>query len=137
MAELPSSLPDIVADDEDVARFLTLSGQYNSTGAKHSAFLPNPKDRERSVFRHSSEPREGLWQLAREHVIRDGQHLLGAALVRAGRVRSLRLEILAIEPPPRHAAIVCWPWPEDPELRKAQQKELALVLAQHSQLVLV
>ena len=43
----------------------------------------------------------------------------------------------ASEPPPRHAAVVGWPWLEDPELQKAQQKERALVLAQASELQLV
>lgn len=67
---LPSGLPEHVADDEDLARFLTSSGHYK---------------------------------------------------VRAG------------EPPPRHADIVGWPWSkEDPDFGKAQQKELAALIAQRA-----
>lgn len=137
MATLPSGLPEVVADDEDLARFLTSSGQFNSTMAKPAVFLPNPKDRERSMFRHGAQPREDLWRIAREHVVKDGQTLCGAAVVKARRAREVLLDVLAVEPPPRHAAIVGWPWPDDPDLRKAQQKERAAFLAQHSELLLV
>ncbi len=44
MATLPSGLSDIVADEEDLARFLTQSSQFSSTMAKAAAFLPGPKD---------------------------------------------------------------------------------------------
>ena len=37
MATLPSGLPDVVADDEDIARFLTQSNQFNTTMAKPAA----------------------------------------------------------------------------------------------------
>jgi hypothetical protein len=57
--------------------------------------------------------------------------------VKAGRAREVALEVVASEPPPRHAAIVGWPWPDDPDLRRAQQLEKAAVLSQHSQLMLV
>ena len=137
MRSLPSGLPEAVGDDEDLARFLTFSSQYTSLMAKPAAFLPNPKDRERSVFRHGREPREGLWQVARDHVIRDGHRLHGAALVKARDVREALLDVRATEPPPRHASIIGWPWLDDLELQKAQQKERAARLAQVSELLLV
>jgi hypothetical protein len=37
--------------------------------------------------------------------------------------------------PPRHANIVAWPTNADPELQKAQQKEIALAIASQSTLV--
>ena len=63
MDVLPSGLPEAIADDEDLARFLTSSGHLSASmgTAKSAAFLPSPKDRETSVFRHGSEPRFGLW----------------------------------------------------------------------------
>lgn len=137
MGTLPSGLPDVVDDDEDLARFLTFLSQFNLKMAKPAVFLPNPKDRERSVFRHGSEPREGLWEVAREHVVKQGQTLHGAALVKARHVREALLDVLASEPPPRHAGIVGWPWLDDPGMQKAQQLERAAFLAQRSGLVLV
>ena len=41
-----------------------------------------------------------------------------------------RLEVMADEPPPRHAAIRSWPWIEnDPDLQKTKQKERAILIA--------
>jgi len=126
---LPSGLEAGIGDAEDLARFLTSSGHFNATMAKPAAFLPNPKDQETSVFRHGKEPSEALWQLGAEYAARD-RTLHGAAVFAAGVVRSVGLAIESDEPPDRHAAIRNWPWnSEDPALQKAQQKELAAVLA--------
>lgn len=134
MATLPSGLSDIVADEEDLARFLTLSSQFSASMAKPAAFLPSPKDRETSVSRHGSMPREGLWSIGLLAV--GERNLYGAALVKARAVRAAQLTVLADEPPPRHAVIRGWPWDEaDPELQKAQQKEIAILIA--SQAVLL
>jgi len=134
MATLPSGLSDIVADEEDLARFLTQSSQFNAFMAKPAAFLPNPKDRETSVSRHGSEPREGLWAIG--FAAAAGRNLHGAAIVKAIVIRATQLEVLADEPPPRHAVIRGWPWDEiDPELQKAKQKEIAAIIA--SQAVLL
>lgn len=132
MGTLPSGLADLVADEEDLARFLTSSSQSNASGLKHSALLPSPAERETSVFRHGTEPRAQLWQLGADHVA-GGRNLHGVAVFQARHVRAARLEVEASEPPPRHASIVGWPWPEDdPDLRRAKHKELALQIAQHA-----
>ena len=56
--------------------------------------------------------------------------LHGAAIVKAHDVRAAQLDVIAAEPPPRHAAIGGWPWlDDDPELQKAQQKERAALVA--------
>jgi hypothetical protein len=136
MAALPSGLPESVGDDEDLARFVFSSSQYNALMAKPAAFLPNPKDRETSVFRHGREPREVLWQIGREHATRE-RTLHGAAVVTAHSVRTALLDVIASEPPARHAAIVGWPWHDDPDMQKAQQKERAILLAQVAVLLLV
>lgn len=135
MSALPSGLPESVGDEEDLARFLFSSSQYTSAMAKPAAFLPNPKDRETSVFRQGRELREQIWRIGRAHA--PGERTLhGAAVLTAHCVRSALLDVRASEPPPRHAAIVGWPWHEDQELRKAQQKECALLLAQSAELLL-
>jgi hypothetical protein len=56
--------------------------------------------------------------------------LYGAAIVKAGVVRAVRLDVLSDEPPLRHAVIKDWPWiGNDPEAIKAEQKRLAALLA--------
>ena len=126
---LASGLPELVAHDEDLARFLTSSSQFNAQGPKPLAFLPSANHRETSVFRHGSEPRDALWAIGEEHVAKT-RTLHGAAIVTAGDVRAAQLEVIAAEPPPRHAAITGWPrLVDDPELQKAQQKERALKVA--------
>jgi hypothetical protein len=129
MATLPSGLEEIIADDEDLARYLTASSQFNAIMVKPAAFLPNPKDRETSVFRHGSEPRGRLWAIGIEHAA-GGRNLHGAAICKARHVREAQLEVVAEEPPPRHAVIRGWPFSEaDPELQKAKQKALATLIA--------
>jgi hypothetical protein len=126
---LASGLPDIVADDEDLARFLTSSGQFNAQMAKPAAFLPSTSNRETSVFRHGSEPREMLWAIGDKHVA-GTRTLHGAAIVKSCDVRAALLQVTAAEPSPRHAALTGWPWlDDDPELQKAQQKERAVLVA--------
>lgn len=133
---LASGLADVVADEEDLARFLTSSSQYRADTAKPAAFLPNPRDLETSVFRHGAQPVDALWQLGRQLALGD-RSLHGAAIVTARRVREVELDVVATEPPPRHAAIVRWPWlADDPDLQRAQHKELAARLCQQARLVL-
>lgn len=135
MPILPSGLSDIVADEEDLARFLTQSSQFISRMPKPAAFLPSQKDHETSVSRHGSEPRESLWSLGKEAA--GERNLYGAAIFKAAVVRAIQLEVFAAEPPPRHAVIRGWPWNEsDPESEKARRKEFALRIASKAVLVL-
>ena len=132
---LPSGLAEIVADEEDLARFLTSSSLFNAVMVKAAAFLPNPKNGETSVFRHGSLPREPLWQIAREHVGAN-RTVHGAAIVKVKHVRAAVLEVVAQEPPPRHANIVNWPSSQaDPDMAKAERIERAAQIAQHAELV--
>lgn len=131
---LPSGLADLVADDEDLARFLTSSGQSSSQVVKPSALLPHPRDRETSVFRHGPEPREsllGLWHAE----VASGRNLHAVAVFKARHVRAADLDVVATEPPPRHASIIGWPWLADPDLQKAQQKERALLIVRQAELL--
>ena len=135
MATLPSGLPDHIADEEDLARFITSSSQFKGLVAKHSAFLPNPKDGKKSVFRHGSEPRESLRQIGREQ-LGGVVSMHGAAICKAKHVRAAQLEVVAEEPPPRHADIVGWPWnADDPEMGRGERKEQAMLIAQHAEFV--
>jgi len=128
---LPSGLPDLVADGKDLARFLPSSSQFNTKGAKPSAFLPAPKSGETSVFRHGAEPAAELWQIGDKYLAK----VRGAAIVKSSDVRAVGLSVTADEPPPRHAAIRDWPLDNDPELQKAKQKERAALVASKATLV--
>jgi hypothetical protein len=133
---LPSGLPEHVADGEDLARFLTSSGHYNATAVKPAAFMPSPKNGETSVFRHGAEPLEELKSIAQAEVGAD-RRIHGAAIVKASVVREAQLEICSKEPPARHADIIGWPWSkDDPDFGKAEQKQLAAVIAQKANLPL-
>lgn len=102
---------------------------------KPAAFLPNPRDGETSVFRHGSEPRDDLWQIAGHYTVGD-RTLHGAAIVKTRHIRAANLDVAASEPPARHANIVGWPWSaSDPDLGKAERKERAALIAQHADLV--
>lgn len=134
MAALPSGLPDFVADEEDLARFLTQSNQFNALMAKPAAFLPYPKYRNTSVFRCGNAPERlrVIWQ----NTTNGQRPLKAAAIGKAKGIRTARLEVIAAEPPDAHANIEGWPWLEnDPELQKAKQLEMAGEIAQNTELV--
>jgi len=132
---LPSGLSDIVENEEDLVRFLTSDRQYSAVMIRPSAVEPNPRDRATSVFRHGRHPAESLWDIGINQVA-GGRTLHGAAIFKAKHVRAALLEVLAQEPPPRHANITGWPWPEDdPEMGKAERKERAALIARHAELV--
>lgn len=129
---LPSGLPEQVADAEDVARFLTSSGHFNASAVRPSAFMPNPRNGETSVFRHGAKPRADLIAIG-EREVGGTRPVHGAALIKAGLIRKISLELRAGEPPPLHADIIGWPWTcDDPEFGKAEQKLLAAQLAQEA-----
>lgn len=128
---LESGLPHEIAPEEDLVRFL-FSGDYNSVSVKPRAFQPTERERVTSVFRHGKEPLEDLWALGDEAVKDriDGKEVKAAAFFKASVIDETDFELVAKEPPPRHAEIGGWNWPEpgDPE-HKAKLIEQALVIA--------
>jgi hypothetical protein len=127
---LESGLPEVVSDHESIARFIFSNGQYNSQGAKPLAFMPEPEARETSVCRHSGEPQHELWDWSEKH---SGRKIYGVAFIIAHKIRGVGLDVVADEPPPKHAAIRKWPWTQpDADLRRAEHKEIAAVLASES-----
>ena len=132
---LPSGLPEHVADEEPVARFLTSDSQFNSKGAKPSAFMPGPKDSKTSVFRQGADPAHLLWEMG-DHEIGTERRIRAAAMLTAAAVRQATLEVESQEPPPKHANISGWPNAvNDSVSTKAQCKEFALLLSQAAVLV--
>lgn len=141
MSMLPSGLPRHVSDAEDLSRFLTSSNDFvESKGiVKPRAFLPNPKNLETSVFRHSAQPADRLWEIAAAEIPPE-RTVYGAGIVKAEIVRKADLEVMADENPPngpRHANIVGWPeLPNDPEEQKNIWKDRANVIASEAVLIL-
>jgi len=136
MATLPSGLPDVVADGEDLARFLTSASQFNAKGAKPSAYLPSEVHRNTSVFRHGEQPKAELLDIWIQNS-QPGRNLHAIAICKARDVRAANLKVASEEPPPRHANIEGWPWNgADPEMAKAARKELAAVIAQSAEVIL-
>lgn len=129
---LPSGLPEQVANEEDVARFLTSSGHSNASAVRPAAFMPNPRNGETSVFRHGAEPLADLIEISGREV-GGTRPVHGAAIIKARAIRKTSLELRAGEPPPLHADLIGWPWKlEDPEFGKAEQKLIAAQLAQEA-----
>lgn len=124
---LPSGLPEAIAPEEDLARFIVQSRHFSIDRVKPAAFLPSPNDQETSVSRHGSEPRTNLWALGRTAA--GNRSLYGAAILKARSVRDHHLDVESDEPPPRHAIICGWPHSDDPEIRKAKCMNLAQGLA--------
>lgn len=129
MSTLPSGLPDFVEDSEPLAGFLFSSNSFSREVVKPSAFLPNPRDGERSVFRHGAAPLTALWEIG-DSLVREQRNLHGVAIIKAGDVRVAALSAVASEPPLRHGAIRNWAInPNDPDLQKSRQKQQAMELA--------
>ena len=134
MGRLLSGLPEHIGDDEDLARFLTQSNQFNSSRVKPSAFLPSPRHRNTSVFRMGDEP--ALLRRTWNQNNPGGRPLKGAAICRARHVRVAGLDVVASEPPAAHANVEGWPWLEDdPDLQKARQLECANQIAAEATVV--
>ena len=135
METLPSGLPERVADEEDTRALPHIIQPVQFSDGQTVCVFTGAKKPETSVFRHGSEPRENLWAIGNTHAAQ-GRNIHGAAIIKARDVRMIQLEAIAEEPPPKHAAIRNWPWIEnDPELQKAQQKELANLLASKADLL--
>lgn len=132
---LPSGLPEAVADEEDIARFLTSSRQFNATMAKPGAFMPITNGRtEASVSRHGRVPEDRLWVLGM--VAAGDRNLHGAAILKAQAVRRAGLEVRSDEPPIRHGAITGWTEDRhDAVMAKARWMEAAALLASSAELV--
>jgi hypothetical protein len=96
--------------------------------------LPNPKNGETSVFRQAGNDDSRLWEIGKEHITGE-RNLHGIATIIAHQIRAVLLDVVAKEPPARHANIIDWPCDPDPEMQKAKQRDLANQIAQHAGLM--
>jgi hypothetical protein len=137
MPQLPSGLPEEIAADEDIARFLHESNKFSvaMAMARPAAFLPS-KERETSVSRHGEEPADVLLALGKEAAAAANRKLYGAAIFKPNAVNEAQLTIREAEPPDRHAVIIGWPTNADPRMEKAKCLEHAAVFASKADLIL-
>jgi len=105
-------------------------------GVKQAAFMPANHSVETSVFRIKAQELS-IQEAWTRSDISHGK-LYGAAHLMASEIRELGLQVLASEPPQRHAVIVNWPSNLlDSDDEKSQRKELALKLASRATLLLL
>ncbi len=131
---LSSGLSSIPAPDETLSRALFSDNEFNTSGPKHSAFMP-AKNNETSVFRQCDADL-GLLQATCEAIAKDrGKAVKRVAVTTVGNVSQAGLVVAPVEPPPRHANIVGWPVSADPEREKADRKRIAMVIANGARLV--
>jgi hypothetical protein len=92
--------------------------------ARYAAFMPNPKNRETSVYRILGISDKEIWEIGDREVGQNrGKPILGRADVGASFVIKKGLNVVPSEPPVRHANIVGWPE------EKSEQRLIALELA--------
>lgn len=128
---LPSGLPEIVEDAEVTARYLVSSSWFAATTGrvKPNAYLP-ARDNDTSVFRIDVSHKEELWAVGME-VLKD-RPFHGAAFVETSVIRKAGLNVVAAEPPPKHANIRGWLTSDDPELQKARRISTAQLISEEA-----
>jgi hypothetical protein len=126
---LGSGLPVEVANSELIARFIVSSSWIAKTigRVKHQAYLP-AADGDTSVFRTQFGEGQVLWDAGSQ--VAEGRTVHGAGLTRVEIVKRHGLDVIAAEPPPRHANVRGWPKDPDPELQKARRKLIAEAIAE-------
>lgn len=132
MTILPSGLEELIGDSELLARFITQSGHYvqSKDHVKHTAFLPDKRDDETSVFRIEGLDTQEISRVGSANV--PSGHFHGAAVVRATCARRHKLEVSSAEPPDRHGVFRNWPIDIDAEEQRARRMNIAQQIAADS-----
>lgn len=115
-----------VDENEILARFIYHHDYFRQDGSiRPSAFEPNCKTNDVSVFRHSgfSDPENDLSRIGEEGARNRGCNYHGRADIKAEYVYQQRLDVVPTQEPENHANIVGWPE------EKNERKSIALELA--------
>lgn len=131
---LPSGLSAQPSLDERLARALFSDNQFNATGPKFSAFLPNATNKT-SVFRQCDHDPVLLGAACAAAAAGHGKPAKRVAICTVAQVLESKLDVVPSEPPPRHADLMGWPVHSDPERQKADRKLVAMQLAAVATLV--
>lgn len=118
-----SGLETEVGNDESLSHFIFSSTWFspNTARVKYNAFMP--RQGEVSVFRIDRLSENQIWTIGRDVVGYGTRNPKARGDIKAAKVRESRLNVLAAEPPPRHANLVGWP------SEKSEQKLIAKQLA--------
>ena len=120
---LESGLPEEVAPAEELAKFILSNSHFSAPKqrVKAAAFIP-PPGKGSSVFRISELALEDVRIIgsAVAAARQPPRTLYGHAALTARAVFEASLDVVAVEPPPRHADIVGWPDEKDAQLEIAQ-----------------
>ncbi len=113
---------------ETLSRFVVSNRWIRADNTvRHTAFLPNPKNGETSVFRISGITDNEIWAIGERKVaLIQNKPILGRADIETSIVISKNLKVIPSESPERHANITGWPE------EKSEQKQIALELATES-----
>lgn len=114
-----------VADEEQLARFVFSESHVNRSGiVKKGAFMPAPEQTALSVTRLNDVDAADMERYAAQARGTRPSEAKGYAVLRAGIVRSEGFQVLADEPPPRHAHIQHFPTGKDDQIERAQSLAL-------------
>lgn len=116
-------------DDMIVTRFIVSSRMRRKDGGfqlKVAAFLPRAADSGRlelSVFRIGELKDDGVWALARKHVVPPGRNVHGRGDLTRSSIETTTpaLQLAMDEKPPRHGNVINWPDEMDDRLALAQE----------------
>ncbi len=113
---------------ETLSRFVVSNRWIRADNTvRHTAFLPNPKNGETSVFRISGITDNEIWAIGESEVAPiQNKPILGRADIETSIVISKDLKVIPSEPPERHADITGWP-------EESKHKQIALELAAESE----
>lgn len=115
----------VVADEEQLARFVFSDSHVNRSGiVKKGAFMPAPEQTALSVTRVDDVDANDMERYAAQARGTRPSEAKGYAVLRAGVVRSEGFQVLADEPPPRHAHIQHFPTAKDDQIERAQSLAL-------------
>lgn len=128
----PQNVPP-VDDEEQLARYITQSGQFRKSNGtvKGDLFMPHPHT-ELSVTRHKDATEEEIWSAGKEVAAKRGK-LYGRADILCShcKIESLTVSAKPLSHNPNHADIEGWPE------SKADKKLLAQKLAEAAGQMLV
>ena len=121
----------VVGKNENLSRYIFSTRHFSRhlNRIKGEAYMPNRG--EVSVFRTDRLTDSAIWEIGSDVATKSKRTLYARGDTKAHEVRKVGLDILAEEPPLRHANLVGWP-----EGDKPRQKLIALQIAAGATLVL-
>jgi hypothetical protein len=117
-----------VGNDENLSHFIFSRTWFspNTARVKYNAFMP--RKGEVSVFRIDKLSEKQVWTIGRDVVGGGTKNPKARGDIKAAKVRESQLDVLAAEPPPRHANLVGWPSAKSEQILIAKQLAARAIL---------